>query len=644
MDFGDSAWKNPEILRVPGRHFVSDIEPFPNLTLRDIPLLREEITYPKAILQVGETENALQTGEIADLFEQEKLGDLSHCRIAPDSLLATVKEISFSTQAGYSISLVLDFGSTVAGRVRFDVDAPEGAILDYTHSERLREDGRVLIHKGIPSFDVRQAHRVILRAGRQSWEAFEMAGFRYLQVTVRNCEQPLMIHSIAVNQSGYPVQERGHFECSDESLNRIWQVGRKTLSLCMHDAYVDCPSREQRQWMGDGYVNMLINFATFGDKKLAARLLRQIAQTQLPDGMTLMAAPGDFHRLRFVNIPDFSLYWIMAIEQYIRYSGEIGFAQELYFSVAKAIGWFEKYLNQDSLLEDVPHWVFVDWAELDKRGQVTALNAQFVATLQAASRLAGWANYPSDAGYFDSRASLVTAAINRHLWDEERGVYVDARGSRRVSQQSNAAAIAFGVAPEARWSRILDTILDEERLILTRAGEHQPPTKNFEEEKHVVLAQPFYMHHLHRALSKAGRQGALIANIRNRWGTLLEEGYSTFRETWQIDELTSLCHAFSATPTFDLSTEVLGVQVLETNVARLRVAPYPGDLAWARGTYPIPQGDVEVAWQVERGAFRLDLTIPQNTSAEVVLPGGRTALVGSGIHVFQSKGKKINDS
>ncbi|MCA9908929.1 MAG: hypothetical protein KC519_09815, partial [Anaerolineae bacterium] len=273
---------------------------------------------------------------------------------------------------------------------------------------------------------------------------------------------------------------------------------------------------------------------------------------------------------------------------------------------------------------------FVDWAEIDKRGQVTALNAQFVAGLRVAARLARLVEAPRDVARFEQLASDVSAAINDRLWDEDRGVYVDARQngvrSQRISQQSNAAVMAYGVAPSERWARIFATIMDEERLVLTRFGAAQAESVVFDEATQVVLAQPFTMHFLHRALGQAGQHQVMLDNIRQRWGALVEAGDRTLRESWQIIELTSLCHAWAGTPTFDLSTEILGVTPLAPGFARFRVAPHPADLAWARGVFPSPHGDIAVAWRVEDARFSLTLTVLPGTAAEVVLPempGGR---------------------
>ena len=179
----------------------------------------------------------------------------------------------------------------MTGYPRLDIDAAAGTIVDVAYGERLRDGKPELPERGpITSPTV---HRYIARDGRQSWEKFEWVGFRYLQLTVRNPQGPVVLHRLSLNETAYPVEERGSFECSDPLLNRIWAAGANTVRRCMHDGYEDCPSREQRQWVGDLYVEALTNYAAFGDTQLIARSLRQVPQSQRADGIMAMATPGD---------------------------------------------------------------------------------------------------------------------------------------------------------------------------------------------------------------------------------------------------------------------------------------------------------------------------------------------------------------
>jgi hypothetical protein len=156
-------------------------------------------------------------------------------------------------------------------------------------------------------------------------------------------------------------------------------------------------------------------------------------------------------------------------------------------------------------------------------------------------------------------ADKVKSAVNRYLWDEERGIYVDARLNKKmsdiVSQQANAAVIYFDLAPKKRWPRIFEFILDEDRVKLTRAWRHDKE-RTFDPLHDVIMAQPFFCHFLHGAMFKAGISEEMLVHIRRYWEPMIKEG-STCWETRQLSDITSICHGFSATPTFDLSTYIL---------------------------------------------------------------------------------------
>jgi len=624
--FDDAGWRPAAVLRHAALNRGPDLRPFPRLVPRDIPPLLEEERFPEAVVGVGETPEAPPGASPAEQLAAESPGRLADCRVADAEALLSAgpKATTVQTAPGRAAVVVIDFGRVVSGYPRLRLEGPAGAVIDLAYSERL-VDGRVPIQRAGP-VGTQNADRYVLREGPQEWERFEWAGFRYLQLTVRNPPEagPLRIRTASVNFTSYPVQRRpppAGFECSDELLNRLWEAGAYTLQLCMHDGYEDCPSREQRQWVGDAYVEMLVDFAAFGDPRLAAKLLRQVAQSQRADGMTQMATPGDAPRWG-IFITDYCFSWIMTLGEYARYSGDTSLAKELFPAVARALAWFEPYLDQDGLLNDVPGWIFIDWAEVDRRGQCTALNALYYASLQHAAVLARLAGAPALALHYRAIARAVRDALNARLWDEARGVYVDAcvEGvqSRRVSQQANAACIALGLAPRPRWPRMLAYVLDESRLKATSTELGGPDTASFDEEHDVVLAQPFFMHFMHRALAAAGRHHDLLDNLRRRWGAMLEAGSSTFWEHWHGEE--SQCHAWSSTPTFDLSTEVLGVRPLAPGFASFAVEPHPAGLDWARGVFPSPAGDITVAWEHGEGSFRLEVEVPSGCRARVLIP------------------------
>ena len=501
--------------------------------------------------------------------------------------------------------VVVDFGQEVVGYPRIELEAPAGTIVDMGTSELL-EEGAACASKRVRPYrnGVRNADRYITREGRQVFETFGMRGFRYMMLTFRRIQGPVWVHHVGVNFSTYPVAYRGAFECSDERLNKIWEVGRYTVQLCMHDAYEDCPWREQAQWWGDARVEALVNYYAFGDTKLMARGLRQIAQSQRADGLTQGMVP-DGHRKQW--LPSFSLIWVISLWEYVLYTGDKDLVHELYPNVQRLLSWFEQQVGDKGLLEEVPGWIFTDWTDIDSGGEIAALNGLYVGALEAASGLAWQLRDEASAAKYRGRANAVRTDANLYLWSEEKGVYTDGVGSDRISQHVNVLAVLFDIAEEEKRDGIFRAIFDGNGEV-------------------VQIGSPYFMFYALDALYRSGRSDQAMAIIRKRWGEMLDAGATAWWE--QFNPKNSWCHGWSAGPTYFLSTEVLGVKPKAPAFRRFEVKPHIGDLKWAKGVMPTVRGDIEVSWkrdeadEVGKETFHLRVTIPKRCIAEIGVPRG----------------------
>ncbi len=98
--------------------------------------------------------------------------------------------------------------------------------------------------------------------------------------------------------------------------------------------------------------------------------------------------------------------------------------------------------------------------------------------------------------------------------------------------------------------------------------------------------------------------------VRANWGRMLARGAWT---CWEyLVDTASRCHAWSGSPTYYLSSKVLGVSFPRPgNVNVVRVDPQPGSLQWARGVFPHPAGPIHVAWKRKDGRLLLDVQLPE---------------------------------
>ena len=510
-----------------------------------------------------------------------------------------------------------------------EVSGKAGDSVDIYVGEDLRPDGRV--ESAPRAYGLRYQLR---GGGPERVEGFESVGLRYLSAVPHGDVDVIAAGAV---ERRYPRSDVASFRCSDERLNRIWEAGARTLDLCSTDTFLDCPGREQRTWLGDAYVEALVALVCSSDWRLTRRNLVVAAHDRRADGLLNWVATGDLAIVP-TTIPEFSLHWIRTVCRYFEYTGDVATVIALLPAAAEAIAAFERNRSEDGLIRGMPGFVFIDWAQIH-RGEVTgAQDALFAATLDDYANLLDRLGRDPQARD-DARAGAQrTRQAFDVLWDASRGVYVDSitgkERSTRVSQQTNAAAIEGGCAPRERWDSMLTYILDGRRIKRTSGAiggigtDGGDGATDFNNANDVVEAQPFFAHILHQAVVRAGHRER-IADLCLRWYAQIARGSNVFEEMWDAEPgKASRCHAWSSTPTYDLTAHVLGVQPLEPGFRRTRIAPYFGELTSVAGRVPTPLGVIEVDLTPSGGS----VVIPDGITARVTSPSGDEVELTSGRH------------
>ncbi len=540
--------------------------------------------------------------------------------------------------------VTVDFGEIVAGTITLDLEAPAGACFDVAAAEFASEDGR------LAPDDERSGFRYIARGERDRFETFQSLGFRYLGLAVR-AEGAVTLRQAAMNERLHPREvaapgDAPFFECSDTVLNQIWSVGRRSVDLNSHDAYLDCPTREQRAWTGDMVVHQMVDFATHPDWRLACWNVELCAAPR-PDGMLPMAAGGDIAHHDASYIPDWALHWVRALHNLWRYTGDRERVAALMPIAEGVLRWFEAFAAEDGLASDVTGWVIIDWSSVSVDGKSSVLNALWARGLSDFAEIAEWLGDGGRARWARDRHAQICDAFTL-FWDPERALYVDcaigAERQRPASQHAQAAPLAAGLVPQSRVKRIVDLLLDESREVhatwsratgdarAPQPHEHGvggpylvlgPPKPWWDVEQGLVRAQPFFCYVVHDALAAAGREDEIAAQCR-RWEVLLERCATSWSETWYGG---TVSHGWGSTPTRDLLVRTLGIGPAEPGFARARIAPRLGPLAWARGAVPTPRGLLRVA--VDAAQIEVESPIPFDLDCD-----GRVASHPAGRHVI----------
>jgi hypothetical protein len=655
FDFDDSSWPQAVIRRtVPSdsnlRRGWGPVEPFPVLIKSEIPPAVEgSVTAQRIVATYGLVPQPALA--IDDRIYAEKLVALSENQIDhAEGLLGSSESVTWvRTAQGKDVGMLLKFDPLICGYPWFEVTAQGGEVIEVAVGETIPGEytGQLPAQPRLfreTYLDCAHVVRYTAKPGRQRFEKFDWTAIRYLMLVVRNAPDGLQIHAIGATQTHYPAEERGSFQSSDPLLDRLWRIGRYTALQCTHDAWVDGPGREKRQWLGDGIVHYLVSAAGFGPsmEPVDRQFLIQAAENHRADGLLPMFFPGDHHDHSLV-IPDFNLHWICTVQHYLLHTGNTEVVASVYPAIEQVLDWFALQTGPNGLLVDLPHWHFIEWANVRRDGEAAVVNAMYVGALQAAAEVAAHLGYAAARARHLARLEGISSALNARHWNSRRGLYVDTvdpesgEQCAQVSQHANACMILWDIAPRDRWPEIVAQIGDPELLRLTAVPPIVATEEALDPGHHIVRANTFFGFFVHEALAKAGRFDLALNLMRNFYGPMLESGTSTL---WESHEPTaSTCHAFSAGPVYHLSCHALGVRPLTPGFRRFQIAPQTADLQFAKGIYPTVRGDIHVEWARSERQFELRIEVPDGTEAEVKPPEGFVAtgpvLHSGGAHTLQ---------
>jgi len=517
---------------------------------------------------------------------------------------------------GRGIYLVFDLGSEQAGLLNLDIDAPAGTILDIAHGEHL-DDLRVRAAIADRNF----ADRYICGKGRQQWlQPYRKLGCRYLQLHIPKLTRPIKIYHLTLRLVEYPFKHQGDFTSSDQTLNNIWQVSRRTLTLCAHEHYEDCPWREQAMYACDSRLQALYGYYAFGETQLPSACWDLLGSGMRDDGLLELVAPGKCA----VNIPCFSLHWISAVWELYLHSGNYKQVAGQYDKICTILDTALERFTPAGVVansQGSDHWHFYEWSKnLSGRIENTpcikpqghsldaVYNLLLINALRAAVKLGQLQDDNRSVSYHKAQKRIANA-FHKTFWDHKRQLYASFKQRNKLScydQFTQSLAINESVTPSALQTRQLRKQL----ACNTDLAPAEFPSKLF----------------VYQALLSGTNQYAehVLADIRKCYGSMLSTGATSLWEATAgaeaFSRAGSLCHAWSSVLNFVAGAHILGIRPLEPGFKSFTVSPLTGDLPRAKGVVPTPHGRITIEWENHRHEFRLKLRHPKALTPILKLP------------------------
>ena len=416
-------------------------------------------------------------------------------------------------------------------------------------------------------------------AGRTSRYTLPMSkAFRYVYLEATG-NVTLSALSVEYEYAPFDETHSGHFRCSDEALNHIWDVAAYTMDLTTREFFVDGIKRDRWTWSGDAIQSYLMNYYLRFDTGCVRRTIRQLRGKD----------PVTAH----VNtIMDYTFYWFKSILDFYLYTGDLAFVSEMWPRMVTLMDYVLNRTNADGMAEGQPDdWIFVDWVDfpMHKRGTLCFEQLLFCKALETMHTCATLLGIDSPYG---EKASALLSKVKSTFWSEEHQAFLHAieegELNKMVTKFPNMFAILYGYADDREREAILRHVLLNKQI--------------------EAITTPYMRFYELEALCMMGRQAEVLPEIKAYWGGMLNEGATTFWEKYDPSEHgtqhlamygrpygKSLCHAWGASPIYILGRYFLGVSPTKAGYEEYEVRPNLGGLEWMEGTVPTPFGKIEVS-------------------------------------------------
>ena len=228
----------------------------------------------------------------------------------------------------------------------------------------------------------------------------------------------------------------------------------------MNDTFVNSPWRDRAQWWTDARIVSRAAYYVFNDTKLLEQGLRQFADSQKPDGRIAAVYPSSTEQF----VPDTSLFWVLSVLEHYAFTDDAEVAASCIRRSSDCWQWFASFECEDGLIGNVPGELFIDAADLDRRGESTALNCLYYGAMRAAGALAYIAGDEAEGQAWLETANRLKLAINKHLYSPPHGLYaecrVDGKLVKKFCRQTNVLAAMFDIPDHYQKSCIYRQVIN----------------------------------------------------------------------------------------------------------------------------------------------------------------------------------------
>ncbi|NLW11816.1 MAG: family 78 glycoside hydrolase catalytic domain [Clostridiaceae bacterium] len=537
--------------------------------------------------------------------------------------------------------LVLDFGQNLSGWIHFRATGKKGDRVELNCFETLDSEGNVYLD------NLRGAKQTIGyifgRDGEVEFNpSFTFMGFRYAKIAAWPGQPKPEDFEVRALYS--EMEQTGNFESSHEELNRLNKNVNWSLKSNFVDVPTDCPQRNERLgWTGDAQIFARTASYLMNSYEFFAKWLVDVAADQTADGGVPHVVPdivsghsdddwllgqGSHSAAAWADVAV-----IMPWAMYLNY-GDKEIIRKQYHSMKNWISFMENnsvdYIWNYKL--QFGDWVALDAEEGSYFGATPndlTCTAYFAYSTRLFVKMAEIIGREDDVAKYEELYKKVLDKFQRTFFNEDGSLTAQ-------TQTAHIVSLYFGLVPEQFRQKTVEGLI---RLLDAENG-------------HLVtgfVGTPYFCH----ALSENGKIDEafklLLRDDFPSWLYQVKKGATTIWEHWDgikpdgsmwSPDMNSFNHyAYGAVAEW-IYRVIGGLEVDEKAPGFKHSIIQPhigGNLEYAKTSYMTPYGKIETHWRQENNEIKLQIRIPHNTRATILLNSVENVIDNGGLK-FKSDG------
>ena len=362
---------------------------------------------------------------------------------------------------------------------------------------------------------------------------YDYKAFRYANLIF---DEETTIIKVEAQIRHYPLNEAlCALYSSDSILNHIFSICKNGVKYGTQEGYLDCPSREKGQYMGDAVITARSHIWMTGSTEMLRKYIQQSAMSVFVSPALLAVTPCGLMQ----EVADFSLLWSQLLLLDYEFTGDLRFLSEYYPTAKNIIAYFEQFQREDGLLSEVDTWNLVDWPDnlrddydfgMDikkgAQGKHNVINALYVGAMKTLSEIEAILSIPVTYDWETAREAYYCS-----FFREEIGLFVDLEDAEHAAVHSNIYPLYFGLVKPEDQDAVAGYLVDKG-----------------------MCCGVFVSYFLLKGLEKAGYYKDIYRIMMNKtehgWINMIKEGATTCWEVWGKEQKmnTSLCHPWASAP------------------------------------------------------------------------------------------------